>query len=155
GEHQIWVVSYPNGEFRRVTNDTNDYIHISGTADSRTLATVEIGVRTNVWLAPTKCGANASEITSGGRGFSGLCWTPDGHIVYSSSYEGQTDLWAMDGDGSSRKRLTFSGNGGQHPAVTLDGRYIVFTSDHDGCYNIWRMDTEGSSRRQLTHAARA
>jgi Tol biopolymer transport system component/DNA-binding winged helix-turn-helix (wHTH) protein len=155
GGHQVWVVSYPNGEFRRVTNDASDYIRISGTADSRTLATVEVGARTNLWLAPSMSGAEASEITSGARGFSGLCWTPAGRIVYSADNEGQTDLWIMDGDGNNRKRLTFSGNGGQHPAVTSDGRYIFFKSDHDGCYNIWRMDSDGSSRRQLTHAAHA
>ncbi len=150
---QIWYVSYPEGETRRLTNDLNNYTGVSLTADSNRLVTVQSQTTSSIWSAPNGDAIRASRITSGASqidGRDGLAWTPDGKIVYASNASGNLDLWTMNGDGSSQKQLTQNSLINNHPAVCGDGRYIVFTSDRAGTSNIWRMGTDGSDAKQLS-----
>ena len=47
---QIWEVTYPDGEARRMTNDLNYYSGASITADGNTLATVQWSVHSSLWV---------------------------------------------------------------------------------------------------------
>jgi len=47
GRTQIGFISYPEGQFRTITNDTSSYSGISLSAEGRTLATVQEATRTN------------------------------------------------------------------------------------------------------------
>src|SRR5215469_11301200 len=47
---QLWMVSYPGGEARRITNDLNFYTGASITSDGATLATVQLTLTGNLWL---------------------------------------------------------------------------------------------------------
>ncbi len=150
---QIWYVSYPEGEARRVTNDLNNYTGVSLTTDSNRLVTVQSETSASIWLAPNGEANRATRITSGvGRidGRDGLAWTPDGKIVYASNASGNLDLWTMSADGNNQRQVTENSRIDNHPAVSPDGRYIVFTSDRAGTPNIWRTDIDGSNARQLT-----
>ncbi len=49
---QIWFVSYPSGKVRRITNDLNDYLNVSLTADSSSLVTVQFERVSDIWMAP-------------------------------------------------------------------------------------------------------
>ena len=150
---QIWYVSYPKGEARRVTNDLNNYTGVSLTSDSNRLVTVQSETNANVWNVPNGDANRATRTTTGaGRvdGRDGLATTPEGKIVYASKASGNLDLWMMDGDGSNPRQLTENSRINNHPAVSPDGRYIVFASDRTGASNIWRTDIDGSNARQLT-----
>ena len=150
---QIWFLSYPAGEARRITNDLNNYTGISLTADSNRLVTVESETKSNIWLAPDGEATRANTITAGvGKidGRDGLAWTPDGRIVYASNARGNLDLWVMNGDGSNQTQLTENSRINNHPAVSSDGRYIIFASDRAGTPNIWRTELDGSNPKQLT-----
>src|SRR6185436_11660000 len=46
---QIWHVSYPGGELRRITNDLLDYQNLSLSADSTSLVTVQNNQISNLW----------------------------------------------------------------------------------------------------------
>ena len=50
--NQLWVLSYPNGEARQITNDSHNYTNVSLTADSRTLLAAHTELLTHLWLAP-------------------------------------------------------------------------------------------------------
>ncbi|MGI9166149.1 MAG: protein kinase domain-containing protein [Pyrinomonadaceae bacterium] len=150
---QIWSVSYPEGEARRVTNDLNNYTGISLTADSNRLVTVQSETSSNIWLVPNGDANRATRTTTGSGkidGRDGLAFTPDGKIIYASKASGNLDLWMMSGDGSGQRQLTENSRINNHPAVSHDGRYIVFASDRAGASNIWRTDIDGSNARQLT-----
>jgi Tol biopolymer transport system component len=43
GVEQIWQISYPGGEPRRITTDMNEYVGLRVTRDSRTLVSTKIG----------------------------------------------------------------------------------------------------------------
>jgi eukaryotic-like serine/threonine-protein kinase len=152
---QLWHVSYPGGETRRVTNDTNNYLAVSLTADSSALVTVQAEQTSNIWTAPAGEAARATQITSSrNEGVSGVAWTPDGKIVYTAGGAGSRNLFIMNEDGSGQKQLTADTGTNTGPSVTHDGRYIVFSSSRAGAYNIWIMDIDGSNPRKLTSGSR-
>jgi Tol biopolymer transport system component len=150
---QLWYVSYPAGEARRITNDLNNYNGVSVTGDSRRLVTLQAETTSNIWLANNGDFDRTTQLTLGsGRidGHDGLAWTADGQLVYSSQANGAQDLWIMKADGSNKRQLTSNSRNNHHPIVTPDGKYIVFASDRAGTPNIWRVDIDGSNPRQLT-----
>jgi Tol biopolymer transport system component len=146
---QLWHVSYPGGEARRITNDTNNYRGVNLTADSKALVTVQSERISNVWVAPNGEAGRATQLTSNrSDGTAGLAWTPDGKIVYSS-YAGGPAIWIMNADGTGQKRLT-DDTPGYSASVSPDGRYIVFSSFRAGVSNFWRIDIDGGHPKQLT-----
>ncbi len=150
---QLWYLSYPSGEAHRITNDLNDYLCLSLTADSTALVTVQTDRPSDIWVAPDGEASRATQITfSKLDGWEGLAWTPDDKIVYASRASGNVDLWITDADGSNQKQLTNDARNNSHPAVSPDGRYIVFVSGGFGTTHIWRMEIDGSSLKQLTNA---
>lgn len=151
--NQIWYLSYPGGEARRLTTDLNNYTSVSLTADSSRLVAVQSQRAANIWVVPLGDASRAPQITRGvGQrdGWSGLAWTTDGKIIYASQTSGNDDLWIMSQDGSNQRQLTANARMNAQPAVSQDGRYFVFTSDRAGTSNIWRMDADGSNSKQLT-----
>jgi Tol biopolymer transport system component len=149
---QLWHISYPSGEAHRITNDLNDYLGVSLTANSTALVTVQSERSSNIWVAPDQEPSRASQITFSnldGRGR--ITWTPDDKIVYASLTSGNSDLWIMDADGSNQKQLTVDARDNRSPAVSPDGRYIVFISDRSGSAHIWKMEIDGSNPEQLTN----
>ena len=68
---QIWTLSLPAGESRRVTNDLNTYLGASVTADGSALVTVQTDRVPNVWVAPAGDAARARQITTGSGKFDG------------------------------------------------------------------------------------
>ena len=149
---QLWFISYPDGEARKITSDLNGYNGISLTADSSTLVTVRGNGLSNIWIMSGEDKEHARQITSGNtEGANGFAWTPDGRVVYSSVASGNWDIWIMQSDGSEQKQLTFDSHANRVPAVSPDGRYIVFVSDRKGTDQIWRMNIDGSEPVQLTN----
>ena len=149
---QIWHVSYPEGQVRRITNDLNDYVSLSLTAESDVLVTVESERISNIWIARNDDLHRASQIThSKFDGVEGISWTPDGKIVYASGASGKLDLWMMEANGTGQKQLTADAGNTRVPSVSPDGRHVVFMSDRTGTSHIWRIDIDGSNARQLTN----
>ncbi len=151
---QIWRVPYPNGESTRVTNDSNDYVWLSLTADSQTLVAEQHFSRQNIWLASLAEKNKATQLTSStvaADGYSGIAFAPNDTVVFTSRRSGNVDLWSMNVDGSNQQQLTANaGNLNRSPHVTPDGRYIVFVSTRTGATHIWRMDANGQNAMRLT-----
>jgi len=149
---QIWHVSYPKGDVRRITNDTNDYNDIALTADSTALVSVQIQQISNVWIAPGGDASRAVQITSNNvDGAHGIACAPDGRILYTTIARGSSDIWIMNADGTGRNQLTVDVGNNFQPSISPDGRYIVFISNRTGSRCVWRMDVDGSNPKQLTH----
>lgn len=150
---QIWLVGYPDGNRRRITNDLSSYGSASITADGKTLVSVQSARTSNLWVAPDGNADSATKITfdtGKDEGLSGLSWTPDGHIVHTQRNAGATDLWMINKDGTDITQLTRNAGTNYYPNVTPDGRYIVFISDRSGTNALWRIDIDGRNPLQLT-----
>ncbi|HLL77773.1 MAG TPA: protein kinase [Pyrinomonadaceae bacterium] len=154
---QVYQVAVADGAQRRVTNDLNRYVGVSLTSDSKSLVTVQVDRRANIWVAPVgaDAAARARQITSGVavEGIGGLGWTPDGRIVYSSQASGNWDIWVMDADGQNQRQLTRDSDQNLHPSVSPDGGTIVFESYRGGGSHVWRMNMDGSDQRPLTNGS--
>jgi len=149
---QIGVLSYPDGQMRRITTDTNEYLGISLTANSKIIASVQQKFAFDVWIAPLADAMSARPITSGGNSGESS-WSPKGKIVFQKIMgPGEMNIWTMDSDGSAEKQLTANaGRINVLPHVSPDGRYIVFLSERTGTAHLWRMDIDGSNPKQLTN----
>jgi Tol biopolymer transport system component/DNA-binding winged helix-turn-helix (wHTH) protein len=152
---QIWLVRYPTGEVRRLTNDTDNYRFISLTSDSATVAAVRTDRQSNIWVAPAGNTGNAKQITFtnyDADNDQGLSWTPKGQIVYATKASGKSEIWIVDEDGRNQRQLTDDSSSNYMPAVTPDGRYIIFASTRGGGMpHLWKMDVDGGNPRQLTN----
>jgi eukaryotic-like serine/threonine-protein kinase len=149
---QIWQVAYPSGERSRVTNDLNAYVGASVSADGRSLATVQNATVAGVYVVD-KPGAEPRRVTGGAGladGTSGLAFTPDDRIVYSSSASGLPQLWIVDSDGRNGRQLTSLKGPAQFPSVAPDGKWIYFTSFAKEGICLFRIAPDGSGLQQLT-----
>ena len=148
---QIWYMSYPGGQSRKITNDVNDYRGISLTADSQALVTLQIDATASIWIAPSAEANSAVQVTSNKYdGLEGVSFAPDGRVVYTSRSGGNQSLWITNSDGTNHKQLTTDPHSHVTPRVSPDGRYVVFASNRAGTQNIWRIDIDGSNPKQLT-----
>jgi Tol biopolymer transport system component len=151
---QLWQISYPQGQRRRITNDLNTYSSLSLSADARSLATVQTEAVANLWISNAQDPSSAVQVTRGrgrGDGLNGLDWTPDGRVVFISTASGQPQIWITDAEATSVRQLT---GASQEPvlsaSVTPDGRYVVFQRMIERRMRIWRMNIDGSDQKPIT-----
>ncbi|HTH37462.1 MAG TPA: winged helix-turn-helix domain-containing protein [Pyrinomonadaceae bacterium] len=151
---QMWMLTFPGGEIRRLTNDLESYFWLSMSADGQTLVTRQQRIISHVWLLPEGDIKRAKQLTFGERAldsYAGVAWTPDNRIVFSSFVNNVTDLYSMNPDGSDRVQLIMNaGQDNTDPSIASDASSIVFTSNRTGSSQIWRMDIDGRNPRQLT-----
>lgn len=147
--NQVWEVTYPGGEARRLTNNLSGHNAISITADGKAIVTGEITSRSALWVSPDLKPENAKQIMPATADTWGFSWTPDGRIVYASEQSGEAELWVIGADGANAKQLTSDQRTKQVPVVSPDGRYIVYMSGTNGG-QIERIDADGGNRTVLS-----
>lgn len=74
-------------------------------------------------------------------------WSPDGsQIVFSSSMNGNPELFSADANGSRPKRLTFSNGASTSPAWNpKTGQTVAFVSDRSGIPKLYLMNADGTN----------
>ena len=98
--------------------------------------------------------------------------TRDGkHIVFTSTRNGDLDIYTMDADGSDVKQFTHELGYDGGPFWSYDGKKIVYRAEHPktpeqikdykdlfarglirpGNLEIWVMNADGSNKHQVTH----
>ena len=148
---QIWIVAYPDGTARRVSNDLSAYLSVSLAADGHTMAAVQQNLLANIWAGRADSADSARQLTSGRLdGLNGLAFMPDGRIVYTGDHSQNWDLFVVDADGANSRQLTFDGHNHMSPAVCDDGRAIVYYSHADGADHLWKLDLQSGNSIRLT-----
>jgi Tol biopolymer transport system component len=149
---QLGIIAVPSGQFRTITNDTNDYETLSLSADGKTLATVQQDAVQTLYFMP-------------GAGFTGP--TPPPAPIQSKhtamfDFAANGDMYFADGgnlirvspDGARQTTLVSEpGASVIHPGSCGGGRYIVFIwANHNGnkLFQTWRIDVDGTHLKQLT-----
>ncbi|HEU4390129.1 MAG TPA: DPP IV N-terminal domain-containing protein, partial [Blastocatellia bacterium] len=146
---QIWRVSYPDGEVRRLTSDLNSYESCSLTADGNTLSAQQYRTYSDIWTQPF--GASDDKLTqiTFSKTDSFGAWTTDGRIIFNSKAGGYNSIGMMNADGSNRRQLT-SGADDRGASVSPDRRRIVFSSLRSGAQNLWSIDLDGNNLQRLS-----
>jgi eukaryotic-like serine/threonine-protein kinase len=144
GRGQLWTISYPKAEVRRVTNDLTDYrTRADLSKDAKTMAAVADQVVANVWAAPAGHLDEAQQITSIALPLLGVNEAPDGHLL-AAGQDGR--LWNLAADGSQRVRFTDVENANE---PTPCGRYVVFTASQTTATELLRVDSDGANPTRL------
>jgi Tol biopolymer transport system component len=152
---QLWYLSYPGGEARRITNDLDDYDGVSLTALGTVLVTKRTQTLASLWVTPVGDANRSQQVLSSKHdGYNGFfnrfCWMPDGKLIYTAMTNGIPSIWKMKVDGTDQERITLDDHSNSFPSVAADGHFIIFVSDRMGSNNVWRMDPDGSNLKQLT-----
>jgi Tol biopolymer transport system component len=148
---QIWSVSYPGGEARRVTGDLNEHRIISLTRDGRTLVSVADTLSLNILAMPLRDGGPPVRVSrSTFDGQNGVAFARDGGIVYSSRSTAGSSLWRTSADGADRGPAVAAAEGEylRYPTVTDDGTIVYVASTRAG-HEIRSTSHDGSSTRVL------
>lgn len=145
---QLWQISLSDGSATRVLGSHSGFVTISAAKDMSAVLSIQISRVSSLYLASSLKPDNVVPIAEAA---SGLAWTPNGGIVYSSPNVGNSDIWQLTSDKMVPKQLTTEDSIDFDPAVSPDGRYVVFVSDRAGKYNLWRINADGSDPLQLTN----
>ncbi|MEJ2006740.1 MAG: protein kinase [Acidobacteriota bacterium] len=153
---QIWQIPFPRGKVSRITNDLNNYVSVSVTADGSTLATVKTLSASNIWIAAKGKWDHLRQVTHGlsaDDGLNGLSWTDGGRIVYSSTANGNVSLWQVDPRDGETRMLVRTILPDAYPSACGRSGSIAFAAvfGKSNSPNIWRVDPDGSHLKQLTN----
>jgi len=147
---QIGSISYPQGIYRPLTNDTNSYPSISLSADGKTIATVQSQYVGTLQTATYDGKIAGKPVTVSSRPPTNwFGWTYDGKILA----EQENGIFQMNADGSNRAPLLHDDFPSFGPISCDHGRYAIFASASRGggnSVNIWRADAMGGNLKQLT-----
>ena len=94
--------------------------------------------------------AHACERIAGGKcegGSPPVCSSPDdcGEIVFTTSRDGNAEIYSVNSDGTRLARLTNHPGVDESPAWSPDGRRIAFISDRSGTRDLYLMNADGSN----------
>ena len=147
---QLWLVAYPSGDARPLSDNLDGFRQARLTADARMLVADQVAAVSDIWSSPLADAAGARRV--GVWGMSGLHLLRDGRIAYASWQSGgDVKIWMMNGDGTEKKQLTTDGGFDASVVGSPDGRYLFFNSSRSGHHEIWRMNLDGTGLVRVTH----
>ena len=149
GQQQLGLVNYPDGKFRAITADTNDYTNPSVSSDGKTIATVMHQSTQDVYVSNGQKPdySDAKQITSGEPVHS-IGWTNDGKVLID-----QVPVIRMASlDGTVKGGITLeSGSAPFNPQGCSDGTVIFGRATlKTMTTNIWRSQADGTGLRAVT-----
>jgi eukaryotic-like serine/threonine-protein kinase len=149
---QIGFVSYPSGQFRAITNDTNSYSDISLSADGRMLTTVQVERSSEVDILTGSGGGTATVVPrlSKTTAINNVTWTRDREILLSEDNR----LVRIASDGSNAAVLLNDPSAWIVDAESCaDSSIVVSWFYHGGANseNVWRADADGGNLLRLSN----
>jgi eukaryotic-like serine/threonine-protein kinase len=151
GNHsQIGFVSYPGGQLRAITKDTNSYTTIGLSADARTLATVQLKRLFTVYAIPANekgFGASSVAIAQQQRDSMSFAWAGNDGFFLSEDDR----LTRASADGSNEITL-LNKTAVTHVSACPDGRTLLLESagKNGDARNIWRINADGTKFTRLS-----
>ena len=125
---QLWLLSYPKGEFSRLTNDTNQYVGLTMTADRSRLVTARSEALFSIWTSDASATKWTQTVPTtpqkGPIGFD-VQWLGD-DLVFPSMASGR---WTLDRWRASTRTTEIVVPAGGVPQVNPDGSIVYFDYD--------------------------
>jgi TolB protein len=154
GPKEIFVADYDGYNPRRITYDGFMSLSPAFSPTAERIAYVTYRMHGNVpnediALLHRGGGAPRPVSTSGGMDVA-PAWSPDGDwMAFSSSRDGNAEIYVMRPDGSDVRRLTQNSAIDTSPTFSPNGRQIAFISTRAGSQHLYMMDFDGSNVRRL------
>jgi S1-C subfamily serine protease len=152
-EDDIYLVDFDGGDVTKVTDTPDAGVFVPAWSPDGQWIVYDLtpdGGSGDIWkIRPD--GTEATRLTTNPANETWPIYSPDGtKIVYTSSQDGDAELFVMDDDGSSARQLTNNDDFDSSPTWSPDGTLIAFVSDRDGDREIWVMDVDGGNDAQVT-----
>jgi Tol biopolymer transport system component len=144
------LVSYPTGEFRQLTTDTNDYYHPSISGDGRSIVASQVHGQFQIEVAPaSSLDAMQPVPLASHRDVWGWDWAADGRLAIPQP----PDIRLVNSTGGETVLLSDAKHISDQVTTCAGGKYFVFRSaGRSGkvSMNLWRVDSDGTNLKQLT-----
>jgi len=143
--NQIGLIGYPDGQFRPITADTNNYSTLSVSSDGRTIATIMQQPDVSLYLSSgEKADYSDAKRVPADEILYDMAWTADGKLVV----ERDSDIQLMSTDG---KAMNTVANLSGQPMGCGDGHIIFMRGDLQALSRtIWMSEGDGTGLRQLS-----
>jgi serine/threonine protein kinase/Tol biopolymer transport system component len=143
--NQVGLVAYPDGQFRPITADTNNYSTLSVSSDGRTIATIMQQSDLALYLSPgEKADYSDAKRVPTDEILYDIAWTADGKLVT----ERDSDLELTSTDG---KAITTVANLSGEPVGCADGHIVFMRGElKTMSRTIWSSEADGTGLRQLS-----
>ena len=145
---QIGLVSYPEGKFRPLTSDANNYQNISVSSDGGTIATILRQNQRDVYVASAAHDyADVKQVTSGDP-VDDVSWSANGKLLFvqnSAVVEASPEASPSESRVLIRQELVASAS------ACPDGHLILSRGSLETLTrNLWRSEADGTGQSKLT-----
>jgi eukaryotic-like serine/threonine-protein kinase len=148
-QRQLGFVSYPKGDFRPLTTDTNSYFRPSVSADGKSIVAGESQFVYQLQVGPVSKVDDLQRVPlSSDQSIWQWNWMPDGTLLIPQG----GDIRRVGTTGGETVVLSDKKHVPDQ-SVACGDKYIVFRSigrSGGASINLWRMDVNGSNQMQLT-----
>jgi serine/threonine protein kinase/dipeptidyl aminopeptidase/acylaminoacyl peptidase len=150
---QIGLISYPDGKFRPITADTNDYANLSVSADGATIATVMRQSVRDVYVSSgQKADYSDARQVSSGDPVPEVAWARDGSLLTAQG----SSIRVLNPNGELKWEISSEKeSAAMEPNGCSDG-HLVFARGmlKNLSVNIWRSEADGTGLHRLTEGTR-
>jgi len=144
---QFWVLSYPDGTWKRLTNDLSNYASFGLSADRQSIAAARWDYQ--VGISILEDGAKEPTQVVAPTPFVGLDigWAKD-RLLYAvlSSADNRPSVWARGRGQSNPEELITNASSAE---ATADGQTIVFSRVENNRHGIWRANETGRNAVEI------
>ena len=133
---------------RRITHDERQYRGAAFSSDgSRIVASVDMDGQSDLVLLDPKTGEITKRLTESEWDEVSPSWSPDGRtIAYCSNKTGRPQIYLINADGSSERRLTMRGSYNTSPRFGPTG-LVAFLGMDDFVSDLFTVDMSGNINR--------
>jgi Tol biopolymer transport system component len=138
---QVYYLSYPSGEARRLTSDGNRYdVNSLGVTDAGEILAVPFDRTSQIWQLNGDGDARAAaQITNGwADGRAGIAPLPDGRVGYIARTGDNLNVWVTNADGTNQKQLTYDPSAIEELRASPDGRFFTFSDSTTATIRFFR-----------------
>jgi serine/threonine protein kinase len=149
---QIGYLSYPKGQFHRITNDVNDYYGRSASlsGDGKAVAAVVRRTETALDIFPWSGGVISESSSRSLPGVQTFAWTGSDHLAITDSESLMQSV-----DSSGQRRVLFSDSDLMpNEMVACGTQSLAFTAmrrSEEPIEHIYSVNAEGGTPHQITH----
>jgi serine/threonine protein kinase len=147
---QLGMIGYPDGQYRRLTTDTNQYLYPSVAADGRTIVASQVQEKFQIQIASVSQPDDVHPLPLSSRSaFWSWDWTDDGRIVLPQF----PDIRVVKPEGGETVVYSDANHFADQVVSCGNGRYFVYRAPGRTAkttFNLWRMTTSGTDSKQIT-----